>query len=110
MAARGIIIAAAASHSGKTTVSLGLIAAARSRGLKVAAAKCGPDYIDPRFLEAASGRPVVNLDPWAMSAESIRARLARQGEGADLVIVEGVMGLYDGGAQGARLHRFACRD
>ena len=54
-AARGIVVAAAASHSGKTTVSLGLIAALRARGLKVAAAKCGPDYIDRRFLEAASG-------------------------------------------------------
>jgi cobyrinic acid a,c-diamide synthase len=98
---RGLIIAAAASHSGKTTITIGLIAALRARGLKVAAAKCGPDYLDPKFLEAASGRPVVNLDPWAMSPETVLARLGAQGEGADLVVVEGVMGLFDGGAAGA---------
>jgi cobyrinic acid a,c-diamide synthase len=96
-ALRGLIVAAAASHSGKTTVTLGLIAALRKRGLTVAAAKCGPDYIDPRFLEAASGGPVVNLDPWAMAPAILRERLARLGKGADLVVVEGVMGLYDGG-------------
>jgi cobyrinic acid a,c-diamide synthase len=93
----GLIVAAAASHSGKTTISLGLIAALRRRGLCVAAAKCGPDYIDPKFLEAASGRPAVNLDPWAMAPDAIRARLAQQAEGADIVVIEGVMGLFDGG-------------
>jgi cobyrinic acid a,c-diamide synthase len=98
---RGLIVAAAASHSGKTTITLGLIAALRQRGLRVAAAKCGPDYIDPKFLEAASGRPAINLDPWAMAPDAIRARLARHGEGADIVIVEGVMGLFDGGQGGA---------
>jgi len=97
---RGLIVAAAASHSGKTTIATGLIAAFRARGLSVAAAKCGPDYIDPKFLGAASGRPAINLDPWAMPPASIYARLARQTEGADLLIVEGVMGLYDGGAGG----------
>ena len=61
-ATRGLIVAAAASHSGKTTFSIGLIAALRVRGLLVAAAKCGPDYIDPKFLEAASGAPAINLD------------------------------------------------
>ncbi len=100
-APRGLIVAAAASHSGKTTVALGLIAALRKRGLRLAAAKCGPDYIDPRFLEAASGAAVVNLDPWAMPPDVLRARLARQAEGADFVVVEGVMGLYDGGPGGA---------
>ncbi len=99
--ARGVIVAAAASHSGKTTVSIGLIAALKARGLNVAAAKCGPDYIDPRFLEAASGAPAINLDPWAMPPQTLRARLARQAAGADIVVVEGVMGLYDGGAGGA---------
>ncbi|HSG95318.1 MAG TPA: cobyrinate a,c-diamide synthase [Afifellaceae bacterium] len=98
---RGLIIAAAASHSGKTVVTLGLIAALRARGHRVAAAKCGPDYIDPRFLAAASGREAVNLDPWAMRPESIAARLAAQARGADFVIIEGVMGLYDGGSGGA---------
>ena len=98
---RGLLVAAAASHSGKTTIAAGLIAALRRRGLKVAAAKCGPDYIDPRFLAAASGAPAINLDPWAMRPDVLTARLARQGHGADLVVVEGVMGLYDGGAGGA---------
>jgi cobyrinic acid a,c-diamide synthase len=100
-ARRGLLIAAAASHSGKTTVTLGLIATLKARGHRVAAAKCGPDYIDPKFLEAASGRPAVNLDPWAMCPERLRALLARQASDADLVIVEGVMGLYDGGPGGA---------
>ena len=99
-APRGIIVAGASSHSGKTTLSLGLIAALRARGVAIAAAKCGPDYIDPRFLEAAGGRPAINLDPWAMG-EGVRSRLARQAEGADFVVVEGAMGLYDGGAGGA---------
>jgi cobyrinic acid a,c-diamide synthase len=101
MPARGLIVAAAASHSGKTTIALGLIAALRARGMSVAAAKCGPDYIDPRFLEAASGRPVINLDPWAMAPEVLHARLARQSEDADIVLIEGAMGLYDGGSGGA---------
>jgi cobyrinic acid a,c-diamide synthase len=101
MGAKGLIVAAASSHSGKTTIALGLIAALRGRELKVAAAKCGPDYIDPRFLEAASGAPAVNLDTWAMAPEAILSRLARVSERADIVVIEGVMGLYDGGAGGA---------
>ncbi len=98
---RGLVVAAAASHSGKTIFSVGLIAALRARGLKIAAAKCGPDYIDPKFLEAASGAPAINLDPWAMRPETVTARLARLANGADLVVVEGVMGLFDGGSGGA---------
>ncbi len=98
---QGLIVAAAASHSGKTIVSMGLIAAFSARGLKVAAAKCGPDYIDPRFLGAASGSAAINLDPWAMAPERLKARLAKLGAAADLVIVEGVMGLFDGGPDGA---------
>jgi cobyrinic acid a,c-diamide synthase len=98
---RGLIVAAAASHSGKTIVTLGLIAAFRARGHRVAAIKCGPDYIDPRFLAAASGREVINLDPWAMGKDRIAARLAGQARGSGFVIIEGVMGLYDGGIGGA---------
>ncbi len=98
---RGLIVAAAASHSGKTTISLGLIVALRKRGLRVAAAKCGPDYIDPRFLEAASGRRAINLDPWAMAPSMIHTRLAQHAADADIVVVEGVMGLFDGGSGGA---------
>jgi cobyrinic acid a,c-diamide synthase len=98
---RGLIVAAAASHSGKTVVTLGLIAALRARGHRVAAAKCGPDYIDPRFLAAASGRDAINLDPWAMGQGRMAARLAGLAHGMDFVIIEGVMGLYDGGIGGA---------
>jgi cobyrinic acid a,c-diamide synthase len=97
---KGLIVAAAASHSGKTTISVGLIAALKKRGLAVRAAKCGPDYIDPKFLEAASGAPANNLDPWAMRPGSLEARLMSLGQGADIVIVEGVMGLFDGGKGG----------
>lgn len=97
---RGVIVAAASSHSGKTTLSVGLVAALRAQGPTVAAAKCGPDYIDPRFLETASGRSAINLDPWAMG-ERAAARLAAHAAGADFVLVEGVMGLFDGGAGSA---------
>ena len=65
--AKAIVVAAPASGSGKTLVTLGLLRALRNRGLKVSSAKSGPDYIDPRFHEAATGRPCFNLDPWAMN-------------------------------------------
>ena len=99
--ARGLLIAAPHSGSGKTLITLGIIRALRNRGLKVASAKVGPDYIDGRFHEAASGQPCINLDYWAMGAEACKARLAEID--ADLVIVEGVMGLFDGpdGAKGS---------
>jgi cobyrinic acid a,c-diamide synthase len=98
---RGLTVAAVASNSGKTIVTIGLIAALRACGHRVAAAKCGPDYIDPRFLTAASGDEAVNLDPWAMNKDRIAARLAAQAHGSDFVVIEGVMGLYDGGIGGA---------
>ncbi len=91
---RGLVIAAPASGSGKTTVTLGLLAALRARGLDVVSAKSGPDYIDPAFHAAATGRPCVNLDAWAAGPEQLRARVWRQG-GTHLV-VEGAMGLFDG--------------
>ena len=95
---KGFMIAAPSSGSGKTLVTLGLLARFREEGVNVAGAKCGPDYIDPRFHEAATGRPSVNLDPWAMRPDLIRTLLPRE---ADLVLVEGVMGLFDGGKGGA---------
>ena len=85
------IISAPASGSGKTTVTLGLLRAI-SRRLSVRAAKSGPDYIDPRFHEAACGQPCVNLDAWAMAPARIRALAA----GETPLIVEGAMGLFDG--------------
>ena len=97
---RGLVIAAPASGAGKTTVTLGLVRALRDAGVRVAGAKAGPDYIDPGFLAAAAGRPAPNLDIWAMRPDTLRATVAGLGN-AELVIVEGVMGLFDGiGATG----------
>ena len=97
---RAIIIAAPSSGAGKTTVTLGLLRALRRRGVAVASAKVGPDYIDPAFHAAASGRPCRTLDPWAMRPETLRHEFDRAAEGAELLIVEGVMGLFDGAADG----------
>jgi cobyrinic acid a,c-diamide synthase len=97
---RGLVVAGAASHSGKTLVAMGLIAAMKPRGLAVAAAKCGPDYIDPRYLAAAAGGPAVNLDAWAMRPARLAALAASQADGAHLLIIEGVMGLFDGAPRG----------
>ena len=97
---RALIIAAPSSGAGKTTVTLGLLRAMRRRGIAVASAKVGPDYIDPAFHAAASGRPCRNLDPWAMRPETLRHQLDRAAEGAELLLVEGVMGLFDGAADG----------
>lgn len=91
----GLLIAAPASGTGKTTVMLGLLAALRDRGLTVQPFKNGPDYIDPAFHLAASGRASLNLDTWAMGAAML-AGLASMGQGADLILAEGSMGLFDG--------------
>lgn len=91
----GILIAAPASGTGKTTVMLGLLRAFRDRALTVQPFKCGPDYIDPAFHLAASGRQSFNLDGWAMDGALLDA-LSLQARGADLVIAEGSMGLFDG--------------
>jgi cobyrinic acid a,c-diamide synthase len=93
---RGLVVAAPRSGSGKTSLTLGLIAALRRRGLNVAAAKAGPDYIDTAFHAAATGRPGVNLDTWSMRAGLLDALAATQADGADVLIVEGLMGLFDG--------------
>lgn len=97
---RAIVIAAPASGCGKTLVTLGLLRAFARLGRGVASAKVGPDYIDPRFHEAASGRTCFNLDGWAMRPALIHALAAHAQGGSDLVIVEGVMGLFDGAATG----------
>lgn len=98
MTARGLIIAATHSGCGKTTVTLALLAALKRRGIAVRAAKAGPDYIDPAFHAAATGAPGVNLDTWAMAPEILDTLAARQAEGAELLVIEGVMGLFDGAA------------
>jgi cobyrinic acid a,c-diamide synthase len=92
---RGLILAAPASGSGKTTITLGLLRLCARQGLAVAGAKAGPDYIDPGFHAAASGRPALNLDAWAMRGETI-GRLIDRHVGADIVLCEGTMGLFDG--------------
>jgi cobyrinic acid a,c-diamide synthase len=94
----GLLISAAASGSGKTTLTLGLIAAFRAQGVVVQPFKCGPDYLDPAFHGAAAGRASFNLDSWAMGADRI-AVLTQGAQGADLVIGEGAMGLFDGVAR-----------
>ena len=95
-AARGIVIAAPASGSGKTTVTLALLRHLRDAGRRVASLKIGPDYIDPAFHAAASGRACLNLDPWAMRGSTASAAVAAASAGADVIVAEGVMGLFDG--------------
>ena len=91
----GLLISAPASGTGKTTVTLGLLAALRARGIAVQPFKSGPDYIDPAFHTAAAGRTSVNIDSWAMTPARLTGLVATA-IGADLVIAEGSMGLFDG--------------
>ena len=90
------IISAATSNSGKTTFTMGLLRALRDRGLRVQPYKCGPDYIDTMFHHLASGRESVNLDTFMASTEHVRDIYERYGQDADVRVVEGVMGLFDG--------------
>ncbi len=92
----GLIIAAPASGSGKTLVTLGLLRHFRDLGIDVASAKSGPDYIDPAFHAAATGRPCVNLDPWAMRESALAELAGGLAVRADDIVCEGVMGLFDG--------------
>lgn len=98
--ANGLVIAAPRSGSGKTIVTLGLLAALKRRGLSVAPAKTGPDYIDRAILARVAGSEAINLDPWAMSPDRLRSLASAHAVGADLLLIEGVMGLFDGAADG----------
>jgi len=91
---RGLVVSAPSSGAGKTTVTLGLLRALRRRGVAVASAKTGPDYIDPAFHAAATGQACLTLDPWCADAGQLRAR-AMAARGA-VLLVEGAMGLFDG--------------
>jgi cobyrinic acid a,c-diamide synthase len=96
MPGHGLILAAPSSGSGKTVLTAGLLRHLRHRGMAVAAAKAGPDYIDPTFHTAASGRHSVNLDVWAMRPATIAGLVGGLEADAELVLCEGVMGLFDG--------------
>lgn len=93
-------MAGVSSGVGKTTVATGLLAALAARGVAVAGAKVGPDFIDPGYHSLACGRPPRNLDPWLCGAGAIAPLAARAAAGAGLLVVEGVMGLFDGAADG----------
>lgn len=93
-----LVVAAPSSGSGKTTVATGLMAALTARGLTVSPHKVGPDYIDPGYHALATGRPGRNLDAYLCGPERIAPLFAHGAAGADLAVVEGVMGLYDGAA------------
>lgn len=94
----GIMIAAPQSASGKTTVTLGLLRALSRQGADIRSAKAGPDFIDPAFHRAATGRECVNLDPWAMRSELLQFMA---GQHSGLVVIEAMMGLFDGAADGS---------
>ena len=90
------LIAAPTSGSGKTTIARGLMALLTSKGMKVQPFKCGPDYIDTKFHASVCGRPSINLDTFMASSEHVRELFTAYGADADVCIVEGMMGLFDG--------------
>lgn len=103
--ARVVLVAAVSSGQGKTTVTAALARKLRSLGQRVRVFKCGPDFIDPMLLERASGAPVGTLDLWMVGPEQCRSQLAAAALEADVILIEGVMGLYDGTPSSADLAR-----
>ena len=91
-----IVIAGTESGVGKTSLTLALVAALKRRGLRVQTFKVGPDFLDPTYLALASGKPCYNLDGWMMGQDYCRRLFARASQGADIAVIEGVMGLFDG--------------
>jgi cobyrinic acid a,c-diamide synthase len=91
-----IVIGATESGAGKTSLTLALVAALRRRGTRVQTFKVGPDFLDPSYLAIASGRPCYNLDGWMMGREYVEKLVARATADADIAVIEGVMGLFDG--------------
>ncbi|WP_100331251.1 cobyrinate a,c-diamide synthase [Bacillus xiapuensis] len=96
MGQRRIMIAGTGSGAGKTTVTIGLMAAFQAKGLQVQGFKCGPDYIDPAYHTAVTGRPSRNLDSWMIGNQHMKDIYSRAEKGADISIIEGVMGYFDG--------------
>ena len=94
--AKGFLIGAPTSGSGKTTIARGLMALFTLKGYRVQPFKCGPDYIDTKFLAAVCRRPSINLDTFMATPEHVRELYDRYGADADVRIVEGMMGLFDG--------------
>ena len=90
-----VVVAGGGSGAGKTTATVALIGALRARGLVVAPFKCGPDYLDPSYHARAAGRASHNLDGWMMGRDAAIATLVRGARGADIAVIEGMMGLYD---------------
>jgi len=105
--ARVVLVAAMSSGQGKTTVTAALARRLVRMGKRVRVFKCGPDFIDPMLLERACGSPVHNLDLWMVGVDACRQRLGEAAREADAILVEGVMGLYDGAPSAADLaHEF----
>ena len=102
---RVVLVSALASGQGKTTVTAALARALVRRGQRVRVFKCGADFIDPMLLERASGAPVGSLDLWMVGLDQCRSQLARAAIDADVILIEGVMGLYDGTPSSADLAR-----
>ncbi|MBB6172854.1 cobyrinic acid a,c-diamide synthase [Nocardiopsis mwathae] len=99
-----VVIAAPASGSGKTTVATGLMAALAARGARVSGHKVGPDYIDPGYHALATGRPPRNLDPVLCGEDRVVPLFRHGAAGADIAVVEGVMGLFDGASEPRHFH------
>ena len=103
--AKVVLVSAVASGQGKTTVTAALARKFKRQGQRVRVFKTGPDFIDPMLLERASGAPVQSLDLWIVGLDACRQLLAQAALEADVILIEGVMGLYDGNPSSADLAR-----
>ena len=93
---KAFIVAGTHSGVGKTTIAIGLMALLKKRGMAVQPFKVGPDYIDPSYHRLVCGRPSYNLDTWMVGVDGVKRTFAKEMQGADIGIIEGVMGLFDG--------------